>query len=501
MGVYLGLSNFFIPFLLVFDYTWFMQKKKDLKHKKTFGKPTLFGLPLSLRFLARIFVINSPVVVILIALMVMGEIGLIPALIFFLIIFVITAIITAFVFQELENFITYLRNLAQGQEVEAPRFHHGIFGSFRLADAFLSVKNLWTRQTLSDARILERLPDPLIMINEGANIVFANHIARDFFGDDILHKPVQNVFSETQFSNALGEILLKKATTEWFDFDLIQDEQSYSFRTRIERLPATAKNNAIAVIVLHDVSAFKLFKQQQADFFANASHELKTPLSILSGLIETLQGPAKDDESAREKFLILMAEQTNRMTHLVQGLLTLSRLQIMDKTAQTDVILLPDLLQSVIESLTIKAAASHKKLSLQTLHDLPRLIGNRAELLQAFQNLVDNAIKYSANHSTITIKTQLCNGFPKKSDRYFEDVRQVISISVHNVGNPIPAAQIPRIFERFYRMNSVKSKQAEGTGLGLGIVQQIIQKHDGIIDVTSSATAGTAFTAYLPIDF
>lgn len=478
-----------------------MQKKKDLKHKKTTQMWTLFGIPLSLRFLARIFVINSPVMIILATLMIIGEIAWYTAFLFFLILFIITAIVTAFVFQELENFIAYLRKLAQGQEVETPRFHRGIFGSLRLANAFLSVKTLWARQTLSDARILERLPDPLIMINETATIVFANRIARDFLGDDILHQPVKDIFTDTAFAGPLGEIILEKTTTEWFDFNLTVDGQSYTFRTRIERLPSAAKNNAIAVIVLHDVSAFNLFKQQQADFFANASHELKTPLSILSGLIETLQGPAKDDEAARDKFLTLMAEQTGRMTHLVQDLLNLSRLQMMDKTTQTDVILLPDLLQSVMDSLTIKAATSHKKLALQTPHDVPRLIGNRAELLQAFQNLVDNAIKYGADHSTITIKTNLCNGFPKKSDRYFEDIRQVIAISVHNMGPAIPTTQIPRIFERFYRMSSLKSKQTEGTGLGLGIVQQIIQKHDGIIEVTSTPSAGTTFTAYLPIDF
>lgn len=477
-----------------------MQKKKVQKHKKIKTSFTVFGLPLSLRFLARIFVINTPTALILMMLIALREISVVWALLFFLIIFCVTALITAYVFKELENFISYLKNLAQGQDVEAPRFHRGIFGSFRLADAFLSVKNIWARQTLSDARILERLPDPLLMINANTNIVFTNHIARDFFGDDILHKPVKEVFNDTHFTNALNQIILEKTTTEWFDFDY-QDTQPYTFRIRIERLPATAKNNAIAVIVMHDVSAFKLFKQQQADFFANASHELKTPLSILSGLIETLQGPAKEDEAAREKFLKMMSEQTNRMTHLVQDLLALSRLKITDKTHQDDVVLLPDLLQSVVENLTIKAAGTQKKLELKLIHDLPRLIGNRSELHQAFQNLVDNAIKYGASHSTITVKTHLCNGFPKKSDRYFEDVRQVIAVSVHNTGNPISPQNIPRVFERFYRVDSLKSRHTEGTGLGLGIVQQIVQKHDGLIDVTSSAGTGTTFTVYLPVDF
>ncbi|MBR3914022.1 MAG: hypothetical protein IKJ28_07295, partial [Alphaproteobacteria bacterium] len=226
----------------------------------------------------------------------------------------------------------------------------------------------------------------------------------------------------------------------------------------------------------------------------------KTPLSILSGLIETLQGPAKDDEIAREKFLKMMSEQTDRMTNLVQDLLSLSRLQMMDKTKQNDIILIPDLLKGVVESLTIRADTYKKTLNLKLLHDLPRVIGNRAELHQAVQNLIDNAIKYGEDNSVITIKAGLNNGFPKKSERYFDDIRQVIAISVHNTGNPISSQNKQRIFERFYRLDTLKSHRTEGTGLGLGIVQQIVQKHDGFIDVVSSASTGTTFTIYLPVD-
>ncbi|MDD3669479.1 MAG: sensor histidine kinase, partial [Alphaproteobacteria bacterium] len=119
---------------------------------------------------------------------------------------------------------------------------------------------------------------------------------------------------------------------------------------------------------------------------------------------------------------------------------------------------------------------------------------------QAIQNLIDNAIKYGADNSAVTITARLCNGFPQKSDKYFSDLRQVISIAVHNAGNPIPPHLIPRLFERFYRGDFAKIRRAEGTGLGLGIVQQIIQKHDGVIDAESRAETGTTFTIYLPID-
>lgn len=477
-----------------------MKKNKVKKKQNRFTVLSQIAkVVFTLRFLARIFVLDIPILLILAALVIFKEISWGQALGYFAVIFVVTGIVAAFVFKELENFISYLRSLAQGTDVDPPRFHRGIFGSFRLADAFLSVKNLWSEQTLSDASILERLPDVLIMINQNTNVVFANLIARDFFGDDILHTPIKDIFNNEDFSNALNQIILEQTKTTWFEFDY-QDDKTYTFMTRIERLPAVAKNNAIAVVVMHDISAFKRFRQQQSDFFANASHELKTPLSILSGLIETLQGPAKDDEAAKDKFLKMMAQQTERMTHLVQDLLSLSRLQMMDKTHQNDIILIPDLLQGVVESLQIRATNLHKKLDLKIIHDLPRIIGNRSELHQGVQNLIDNAIKYGEDNSIVTIKASLNNGFPKKSERYFDDVRQVIAISVHNTGNPISAQNKQRIFERFYRLDTLKSRRTEGTGLGLGIVQQIVQKHDGLIDVSSSASAGTTFTIYLPVD-
>ena len=451
------------------------------------------------RFFDRIFVLTVPTFLFLSILTAFKEILWWQGILYFVAIFILTGFLITFVFKDLENFISYLKSLAQGADVELPRFHLGIFGSVRLADAFVSVKNLWSNQTLSDASILERLPTPLLMIDTHAEIVFANTIAQDFFGDSILHKPVVDIFKNDIFSNALNQIVSHETQTQWFEFDY-QDDTPYTFATRIERLPSVAKNNAIAVIVMHDITAFKLFKQQQSDFFANASHELKTPLSILSGLIETLQGPAKDDEMAREKFLKMMAEQTDRMTNLVQDLLSLSRLQMMDKTKQNDIILIPDLLKGVVESLTIRADTHKKTLKLKLLHDLPRIIGNRAELHQAVQNLIDNAIKYGEDNSVITIKAGLNNGFPKKSERYFDDIRQVIAISVHNTGNPISSQNKQRIFERFYRLDTLKSHRTEGTGLGLGIVQQIVQKHDGFIDVVSSASTGTTFTIYLPVD-
>lgn len=452
------------------------------------------------RFLARIFVLNIPIVIALICLLFLGKVNFLTALCFLLVFFVLTVFWTIYVFHEQEQFISYLKDLSQGRDVDLPHVHKGIFGSFRLADAFLSVKHRWSNQTISADRILENLPDPLFLINEDGFLVFVNKMARNFFGEDILHLSMFDVFNAQDFQNAFEQLSNKKSRQEWFEWDF-EDESFYSFQVRLERLPAVSKNGGVMVMAMHDVTQLKLFKQQQSDFFANASHELKTPLSVLSGFIETLQGAAKDDEIAREKFLNLMAEQTSRMTNLVQDLLLLSKVQVTQKEKRTDVILIVDLLQSVINSLENKALNSHKKIELKLLHDIPRLIGNKNDLVHVFQNLIDNAIKYGADDSVITVKAQLCSGFPKKSDKYFSDIRQVVMVSIHNTGTPIAPQNISRLFERFYRVDNLKSRAVEGTGLGLGIAQQIVNDHEGVIDVQSSVKKGTTFSVYLPIDF
>lgn len=463
---------------------------------KNKAQKTFFRL---FRFLARIFVVDMPIILVLAILFFLNKINWYSATLILIGCFIITACVMLSVFHELEKFISYLRSLAQGIETETPRFHKGIFGSFRLADAFLSVKNIWSNQTLSDAGILEMLPDPILMVNENSNIVFANNMACNFFGENLVHQSLYQLFPETPLTQALSRIASEKSQREWFEW-MYQESQSYAFQVRIEKLPAVTKNGATIVIVLHDITQLKLFKQQQADFFANASHELKTPLTIISGCIETLQGPAKDDAVAHDKFLTLISEQTNRMTHLVQDLLALSKTKMTQKNLQTEVVLLPELLNGVIDSLTIKAQNRQQKLVFNLVHDIPRLKGDKTLLIQVFQNLIDNAVKYGNSQSTITITAQLCNSFPKKSDKYFSDIRQVVLISVHNVGNPISPKNINRLFERFYRIDSLRTKSVEGTGLGLGIAQQIVLEHDGFIDVKSSPEKGTTFMVYLPID-
>ncbi len=444
------------------------------------------------RFTARVWIISMPAVLVLALLLLLGKISPITALGCLFGVVAFTAVITGAVFRELEKFISYLKNLSQGLDIEPPRFKKGVFSSFRLADTFLSVKKIWSNQTLSEASILERLPDSIIMLDEKGTIVFMNKKAQDVFGAKHLKQDSETLLTGSSFKHAIQSVLSEINATEWFEWQY----ESFFFQARIDRLPAPTRSGAIAVVILHDITPFKRFREKQSEFFANASHELKTPLSIISGFIETLQGPAKDDEAARDKFLGMMAQQTNRMTGLVQDLLKLSRQQITRENEHNEVILIADLVQGVIDNLKLKAAQNQKQLVLVKDCEIPRIIGNRMELNLVFQNLIDNAIKYGKKDSTVQIRLSLSDSICEQNGPHC----QLVKISIHNQGNPIPAHHLDKLFDRFYRVDSVETKQVEGTGLGLGIAQQIVHEHDGTIDVTSTAKDGTTFTVYLPLN-
>jgi len=442
-----------------------------------------------LKTAARVFILNIPAVIILLVLLALNKLSWMSAGISLLAFWGISAIIVFYVFKDLDNFMIYLKKLAQGFEPDLPKFRWGIFSSRHLTNTFLSVKNLWSNQFLSDSSVLEKLPNPMLMTNEAQQIVFANLSAYALLGEKILGKSIPSMLKDKDFLSDLNEVTQNRKLSKTRDELDIKDlnDQTKTFQVKIDPLPARTKNGAITVISFFDITPFKLFKSQQADFFANASHELKTPLAIISGCVETLQGPAQNDAKAHDKFLNLIAEQSARMTHLVQNMLRLSRLQLDVPLSPKKTFSINDLLQKILQDLEVRSQTLHKKIILKKQPHLPLFAGNRDELYHAFLNLVDNALKYSAPNSLITVSTYL-DSTPKSQ----------LVISIHNEGNPIPEDKLPRIWDKFYRVPYAENT-SEGSGLGLGIVQQIIHKYQGDITVTSTEEKGTTFTVYLPV--
>jgi two-component system, OmpR family, phosphate regulon sensor histidine kinase PhoR len=224
----------------------------------------------------------------------------------------------------------------------------------------------------------------------------------------------------------------------------------------------------------------------RADFVANASHELRTPLSTLIGFIETLQGPAADDSDAQRRFLAIMQQQAERMSRLVDDLLSLSRIELNEHLPPTDHLALSGLLKTLSATLELKAAAHGMVIDLDVPDDLPPILGDAEQLAQVFQNLIDNAIKYGGPNTPITITAM-------RSAR----VPGAVAVAVRDHGDGIPRLHLPRLTERFYRIDTARSREMGGTGLGLAIVKHIVSRHRGVLEIDSEIGEGSTFTVHL----
>ncbi|WP_290991381.1 ATP-binding protein [Hyphomicrobium sp.] len=247
-----------------------------------------------------------------------------------------------------------------------------------------------------------------------------------------------------------------------------------------------------ALITIHDESEQHRLLEMRADFIANASHELRTPLASVRGFIETLQGPARNDEAARERFLAIMADQAERMTRLIDDLLLLSRVEEKANLKPTGRVDLNDLIEDVIRSLTPFAEERRITIDVESASGELVAMGDRDELFQVFHNLVENAVKYGRDGGTVKISLK------KKSSVRAETVGARAFIAISDDGPGIAPEHLPRLTERFYRVSTEHSRRVGGTGLGLAIVKHVLNRHEGELSVQSVVGKGTTFDVALP---
>ncbi|HEX7968475.1 MAG TPA: ATP-binding protein [Stellaceae bacterium] len=293
-----------------------------------------------------------------------------------------------------------------------------------------------------------------------------------------------------------ADAVLRGEPSRIVEFDITAPvERHLSARLAAIR-PHTAEG-AAAVLTLHDLTAMKRSERLRADFVANASHELRTPLASLTGFIETLRGPAREDGAARDRFLAIMAEQAQRMGRLVDDLLSLSRIEMNEHRPPTERVDIGQVLRTVADTLEQRAAARGMRIVLDLPQGLPPVLGDPDELAQVFQNLLDNAIKYSRAGTPIEVRAQ-------PSSRFLPGTRPgerpaALAVTVRDHGEGIGREHLPRLTERFYRVDAARSRELGGTGLGLAIVKHIVSHHRGALDIDSEMGEGSIFTVHLPV--
>jgi two-component system phosphate regulon sensor histidine kinase PhoR len=244
-------------------------------------------------------------------------------------------------------------------------------------------------------------------------------------------------------------------------------------------------------ILVNDRTRERSIEKMRADFVANSSHELRTPLASLIGFIETLRGPAADDVEAQKRFLGIMAEQAMRMQRVIADLLSLSRIEISEHQPPGEILFLPPLLERIVAGLEPMLKANAASIDVAIPQDLPKIPADTDQLTQLFTNLLDNAIKYGKRGGRIKVTAA-----PAISDPRFEAAGVVVSVADDGVG--IAREHIPRLTERFYRVDKGRSRSVGGTGLGLAIVKHVVNRHRGRMIIESTEGQGTTFTVWLP---
>src|SRR5450631_389064 len=246
----------------------------------------------------------------------------------------------------------------------------------------------------------------------------------------------------------------------------------------------------IMLMTFNDLSPLRRVEEMRADFIANASHELRTPLAALLGFIETLQGPAKDDLAAREKFLAIMQGQATRMARLIDDLLSLSRIELNAHLQPNTPADLAPIVRQVADGLQTLARDREVEIKVAAPAEPLIVLGDRDELIRALENLVENALKYGAAGKRVDItvtRAQTRAGAPEAR------------VAVRDYGPGIAPEHLPRLTERFYRVDVADSRAQGGTGLGLALVKHVLNRHGGRLNIESTPGEGATFTMHLPL--
>jgi len=325
------------------------------------------------------------------------------------------------------------------------------------------------------------LPIPAVLLDRGGRIYHANRVAHSTFGDAlgavIRHPAVQSVL--TTLTPETGVV-----TRVELDVPVRRIVQ-VTFRKWSERFASDIGWTEGVLAVLDDCSEVEVVDRMRADFVAYASHELRTPLASLIGFIETLQGPASDDPAAQQQFLAIMAAQAARMERLIERLLYLSRVQRLEHMRPSEMVAAQDIMDRVLEDSQILIRSSEARLIIMPTDEDLFFPADEDQIVQVLLNLVENALKYAGPKIEIRVGITADNG-------------KGVEITVADNGRGVETQHVPRLTERFYRVEGRVTASQSGTGLGLAIVKHIVDRHGGRLRIESAPGKGMTCRIWLP---
>ncbi|HEY1877554.1 MAG TPA: ATP-binding protein [Rhizomicrobium sp.] len=326
--------------------------------------------------------------------------------------------------------------------------------------------------------LLDQLPIPVMLLDDDERVQFVNYSMRDVLGPGLDRKRASSVLRNPDVLAAVAEARRGFPANVPFSLPVPIERHFQAYVARISVTPP------VIALLLHDLTVVRRSEQMRADFIANASHELRTPLAAVSGFIETLRGHARQDEVAREQFLDIMGVEAARMRRLIEDLLSLTRIEMNEHVKPEGRISLDGVVRQAAAALKPLAAQDGITVTVESQPGLPQVVGDHDELVQLFQNLIHNAIKYGRDRGRVDVT--------------LGGQDALVAVAVRDDGEGIAPNAIPRLTERFYRVDVKRSRERGGTGLGLAIVKHIVNRHQGRLNIESKLGIGSIFTVLLP---
>jgi two-component system phosphate regulon sensor histidine kinase PhoR len=364
---------------------------------------------------------------------------------------------------------------------------------WRLHDAAASredVRGVNPVEAAAVSAVVAGMPDPAVLLDRAGRVIHLNAAAAQLAPALRKNELAQFALRSPEIITALREAIATTESRRATYLDHVPVDRWMELIVTPVPVPTLFGGmDRCMLMTFHDQTPLRRVEEMRADFVANASHELRTPLAALSGFIDTLQGPAKDDAKARERFLGIMHTQATRMARLIDDLLSLSRVELSAHVRPDAVVDIAPIIRQVADGLEPLARERQVAINIE-LPDAPVVIaGDREELLRLFENLIENALKYGASGGKVVVSlTSAMSG---------EGVPE-FRVMVRDFGPGIAPEHLPRLTERFYRVDVGDSRAQGGTGLGLSLVKHIVNRHRGRLLIESVPKKGATFTACFP---
>ncbi len=338
--------------------------------------------------------------------------------------------------------------------------------------------------------IINGLPIPVLLIDKSVQIISANNEATQYFNSNLVGNSLFLLFRQPEvlnsISNSFSEGVVKVATV-----NQSQSEIDITLKLMFNPVVLNEKGEKGLLISLVDETIRGSAEEMRRDFVANVSHELKTPLTSLSGFIETLKNESWEDQVTRHRFLEIMEKEADQMTSLVRDLLSLSKAEVIEGTKPSSEVNLCEVLDLAKNALRPLSKKYNTVINLKGLEQEIFVCGDNDQLIQVFRNLFENSLKYGAKNSSVEVySTEMVN---EQNSGH-----TLLRIDIRDYGKGFDPVHVSRLTERFYRIDKHRSQEVGGTGLGLAIVKHILNRHHGRLEIESEIGKGSVFSVILP---